>query len=241
MNNRSNGNILAVTGIDTGVGKTVVTGMIARSLLNEGFAVFTQKLVQTGCVNISEDILEHRRLMKISPVREDFDGLSCPYLFADPCSPHLAAEMAGEQIDVAKISAATEILSRRYDILLVEGAGGLSVPLTSDYTFLDYVMERKYPVVLVSSPRLGSLNHTLNALELLWRRNVQLAAIIYNLHGVENTIAAMIDDSRRIMLRYLEKFQMEAEVIDLASFPLMSKGFQAAVLRMLCRVGENIG
>lgn len=99
--------VLAVSGIDTDIGKTVATGLIARSLLDQGYRVSTQKMVQTGCVGISEDIAEHRRLMGIGLTEEDHSGLSCPYLFADPCSPHLAAELSGKRIDPARTLSAT--------------------------------------------------------------------------------------------------------------------------------------
>lgn len=227
--------VIAISGIDTDIGKTAVTGMIARSLLDQGRDVFTQKMVQTGCVSVSEDILEHRRIMNITPTGEDLSGLSCPYLFPDPCSPHLAAELSGTSIDSAKIFRATEELSRLYDILLVEGAGGLSVPLTLDYTFLDYLVEYRYPLALVSSPRLGSINHTLNAMEILSARNITLVAILYNLHGFFDEVTAMVADSRRVIQHYMEKLSIDSEIIDVHSPFVISDDFKLAVVRMLER------
>ena len=86
--------VYCVTGIDTDIGKTIATGLLARSFRNHGIKAITQKIVQTGCVGLSEDIIRHRQLMEIEPVPADHRGLTCPYVFPVPCSPHLAAELA---------------------------------------------------------------------------------------------------------------------------------------------------
>ncbi len=236
--------VIAVSGIDTDIGKTVATGAIARSLLKQGYNVFTQKMVQTGCTDISEDITVHRQFMRIELTGDDKTGISCPYIFPVPCSPHLAARLVGEKVDPAKIAAASDKLLQQYDILLLEGAGGLSVPLTLDYTFIDYLEEYCLPVVLVSSPRLGSLNHTINALEILRARQIQLAGIVYNLHGYiageenKNEISAMVADSRETMLYYLQKYNyMNAGIIDLYSPPQSDSVFHREVERLLLRTG----
>ncbi len=217
--------------------------VIARCLYEQGYSVFTQKMVQTGCTESSEDILVHRRLMGIGLTEEDSNGLSCPYIFAVPCSPHLAAELAGERIEPAKIATTTDMLLNCYDNVLLEGAGGLSVPLTLDYTFADYLQEYNYPVILVSSPRLGSINHTLNALEILACRHIRLAAVVYNLHGFNANLKkaeqAMIADSRQVILHYLQKLAMDAEIIDLYSPPQITEEFKAAVERMLLRLATG--
>ncbi len=234
--------VIAVSGIDTDIGKTVATGAIAYSLLTQGYSVFTQKMVQTGCVGSSEDIAVHRQMMGIGCTDEDRAGLSCPYLFPTPCSPHLAARLAGEEIKPAKIAQATAQLLKNYDILLLEGAGGLSVPLTLDYSFVDYLQEYNLPVILVSSPRLGSINHTLNTLEVLCVRKIRLVGLIYNLHGFaaeiegqaeKKDIAAMVADSRKTILYYLKKMAMNAEMIELHSPPQFTGKFHQAVEKMV--------
>ena len=91
---------IAITGIDTGVGKTLITGLFARHLRAAGHSVITQKLVQTGCAGMSEDILLHRRLMGIDLTDADRQGITCPYVFALPASPHLAASAEGRVIDL---------------------------------------------------------------------------------------------------------------------------------------------
>lgn len=205
--------VIAITGIDTDIGKTVVTGLLARFLLEQGRRVITQKVAQTGCHGMAEDIRTHRRLMGTELLPEDHDGLTCPYVFAKPCSPHLAAALAGERIDPAVIRRATATLADRYDIVLLEGAGGLVVPLTEELTFLDYLEQEHLPLIVVSSPRLGSINHTLMLLELAWRRGLMVLGIVYNrFQGADPEIAA---DSARIFSRYLQQYGFPDCVVEL--------------------------
>jgi dethiobiotin synthetase len=170
-----------ITGIDTGIGKTVATGLAARHYHRQGKKVITQKLVQTGQENfISEDILEHRRMMDVPALSEDTESLTCPYSFAYPASPHLSAQLENRTIEPDKISRCAEILQRDYDIVFLEGAGGFFVPLTPDLLTADYIAQRQYPVILVRSGRLGSINHTLLTIEAIRRRNLSLACLVFN-------------------------------------------------------------
>ena len=205
--------VIAVTGIDTDIGKTVATGLLGRYLLEQGKRVITQKLVQTGCTGIAEDILTHRRLMGQELQPEDHQGLTCPYVFAKPCSPHLAASLAGQKIDPEVIRQATRTLAARYDLVLLEGAGGLLVPLTEDLTFLDYLEQEGYPLIVVSTPRLGSINHTLSVLELARNRGLTVLGIIYNRYQESDPVIA--GDSARIFSRYLRRYGHHDCVVDL--------------------------
>jgi len=176
-----------VTGIDTNIGKTFATGMAARYLHRQGKNVLTQKLVQTGqSGSISEDILEHRRLMGIEPLPEDTSTLTCPYSFAYPASPHFAAHLEGHKVDSETLTQATETLQQQCDFLLLEGAGGFLVPLTLDLLMGDYIEQRGYPVILVTSGRLGSINHTLLTMEAIRRRHLSLACLVFNQHPPED-------------------------------------------------------
>lgn len=207
------GRVFAVVGIDTDVGKTIATGLIARSLRQVNQLVITQKLVQTGCLGQSEDIVAHRRIMGCSFDQEDESGLTCPYILPTPCSPHLAARLAGTTIDPCRISRATAELRRRYQIVLVEGAGGLFVPLTENLTLLDYLSSEGYPLILVTSSRLGSINHSLSALEALQRRNLFLAGVVYNRQpSIDRRIT---EDSRQVIGHYLQHYGFDCPLIDL--------------------------
>ena len=169
-----------ISGIDTDAGKSIVTGVIARTLLQKGVHVITQKFIQTGCVGISEDILKHREIMGIPPQEVDRDGTTCPYVMTYPSSPHLAAEIDRVEIDVERIHRSTEKLVAAYDVVLLEGAGGLYVPVSRQYLTIDYIQEYKHPLILVSSSKLGSINHTLMSLELCRLRGIEVAYVVYN-------------------------------------------------------------
>ena len=169
-----------VSGIDTDIGKTVATGMLAKQLLQQGKSVITQKPVQTGCQNIADDIAVHRNIMGIPMQEADKQRLTMPEIFSYPASPHLAARLDGRVLDLDKIRTATQELAAQYEIVLVEGAGGLMVPLTEDLLTIDYIQQQAYPVILVTSGRLGSINHTLLSFSALKQYGIQLHSLIFN-------------------------------------------------------------
>jgi dethiobiotin synthetase len=205
--------VIAITGIDTDIGKTVATGLLGRYLLEQGKRVITQKPVQTGCCGLAEDILVHRSLMGQELQPEDHQGVTCSYVFAKACSPHLAASLAGQKIDPAVIRQATRTLAARYERVLLEGAGGLQVPLTEELTFLDYLEQEGWPLIVVSSPRLGSINHTLSVLELARNRGLSVLGILYN--RFQETDPVVAEDSARVFSRYLRHYGHQDCVIDL--------------------------
>lgn len=174
--------IYFISGIDTDAGKSYCTAWLARRLAESGKRVITQKFIQTGNVGHSEDIDLHRRIMGSGYLPEDREGLTMPEIFSYPCSPHLAARIDRRPIDFQKIEQATDELARRYDIVLVEGAGGLMVPLTEEYLTIDYIADHRYPLLFVTSGRLGSINHTLLALEAIRQRSISLHTVLYNLY-----------------------------------------------------------
>lgn len=174
---------IAIGGIDTDVGKTYVTGLFARHLLQLGHSVTTLKLVQTGCTGLSDDIQLHRKLMGQPLTDFDRDGTTCPYLFPFPASPLLSARMVGKTIEESVLDQAIATLQKRHQWLLVEGAGGLLVPLTVNLLLLDFYAARKMPMILVGSPRLGSINHIRLSLEAIKARDIPLLGLVYNLYG----------------------------------------------------------
>ena len=196
--------IYFVSGIDTDAGKSYCTAWLAKELTDEGHRVITQKFIQTGNVGHSEDIDLHRRLMGTGYLPEDREGLTMPEIFSYPCSPHLAARIDGRPINFDKIERATLELARRYDRVLVEGAGGLMVPLTEDFLTIDYVAQKHYPLVFVTSGKLGSINHTLLSFEAIQRRGIVLDTVLYNLYPpVEDT--TIQEDTQGYIRRYLAK------------------------------------
>lgn len=192
-----------VSGIDTDAGKSYVTGYLAAKLMKEGKSVVTQKFIQTGNVGFSEDIDLHRRLMGIPPLPEDIDHTTAPVIFSYPASAQLAARMDGRDIDLSVIDNATAKLSERYDIVLVEGAGGLMVPITDDFFTIDYVTTRQLPLILVTNGVLGSINHAVLSLEAIKARGITLAAVIYNEHFDTDRIIGA--DTQAFLRRYVSR------------------------------------
>ena len=197
-------NVYFISGIDTDAGKSYATGFLARELNRKGQRTITQKFIQTGNTGHSEDIDQHRRIMGIAPTDDDREGLTMPEIFSYPCSPHLASRIDGRPIDFDKIKRATEELSRRYDVVLLEGAGGLMVPLTDELLTIDYIAQKGYPLLFVTSGKLGSINHTLLSLEAIKNRGIKLDTVLYNLYPTveDRTIQ---EDTQLFIQRYLKK------------------------------------
>lgn len=207
-------NVFFVSGIDTGIGKTYTTGYLAKLWNEQGIQTITQKLVQTGNVDVSEDIEKHREIMGMGWFPEDKTKLTMPEIFTYPASPHLATKIDGRDIDFDKINTATEQLSKKYQRVLLEGAGGLMVPLTQNLLSIDYIQAQKLPVILVSSGRLGSINHTLLSLEALKIRNIELYALAYNLSD-ESQDEIISKDTAEYLKNYLSKQFPQALWIDI--------------------------
>lgn len=193
-----------ITGIDTDTGKSYATAIIANRIAKSGKSVITQKFIQTGCHGISEDILTHRRLMGVELQQVDVDGTTCPEVYAFPASPHLASALENRKVNQDAIRDSTVKLGAMYDVVLVEGAGGLLVPLEGDYLTADYVRDNELPVMIVTSPRLGSLNHTLLTIEACVSRGIQIAAIIYN-HYPENADPVIARDTLNYITDYAKR------------------------------------
>ena len=203
-----------VSGIDTDIGKTVATGVLAKQLLQQGKSVITQKPVQTGCQDIAEDIAVHRKIMDIPMQEADKQGLTMPEIFGYPASPHLAARLDGRALDLDKIRTTTQELATQYEIVLVEGAGGLMVPLTEDLLTIDYIQQQAYPVILVTSGRLGSINHTLLSFAALKQYGIRLHILVFN-HIHDSSDECVAQDSLNYLQCRLKDSFPEAEWLEL--------------------------
>jgi dethiobiotin synthetase len=206
-----------ISGIDTDAGKTYATAWLQRQLINEGKSVITQKFIQTGNVGYSEDIDAHRRLSGTGPMPEDAEGLTAPQIFSYPASAQLAARIDGKQVDLNAIDNARQILAQRYDVVLVEGAGGLMVPITDQFFAIDYARTRNLPIALVTNSHLGSINHTILSLEAIKSRGIMLHSILYNtfFDSASPEIAA---DTRQFIARYVDANFPNTPIFDVPTF-----------------------
>ena len=216
--------VLFISGIDTDIGKTMATGQLAKALYQKGCKVITQKLVQTGCCDIAEDLITHRKMMGMPLQKVDKDGTTCPYVFSKPASPHLSSSLEHTVIEPELITAATDKLLNDYDIVLLEGAGGLMVPINDSLLSLDYIAKLGYPIILVTSGRLGSINHTLLSIEAIESRSLSLHAVIYNQwqpDSPDNTDSPykkddeIVDSTRQYLYQYLKTNHPQTHWIDL--------------------------
>lgn len=196
-------NVIFIAGIDTDIGKTIATGWYANKLAAQGYSVITQKMVQTGCEGIAADIITHRQIQGIELTDEDKQGITCPYVFAYPCSPHLAARLEQRSIQPEIIEQSTALLCQKYDCVLLEGVGGLLVPYNDTETTLDYIEQHQYPVILVTSGKLGSINHTLLSLEACHYRGIQVISLIYN--QFPSTDKLIEQETQAYLQGYLQK------------------------------------
>jgi dethiobiotin synthetase len=170
-----------VTGTDTEIGKTVVAGGLALAFRQRGIDVGVMKPAVTGCrthrgQRISEDV---DFLVKAS-ASEDDPRLICPYMLRDPLAPEVAAEREGTRIDIRTIKSAFRRLKESHEALIVEGAGGLFVPVKRNYLMIDLIAAMGVPIVVVARPGLGTINHTLLSCEAARAKSICIAGIIIN-------------------------------------------------------------
>lgn len=179
-----------ISGIGTNVGKSFATGWLANRINKNGGNAITMKMIQTGNDGYSEDIAIHRKLMGLPLLPEDEELVTAPIIMTYPASPHLAAQIDRCDIDLEKIKKSEAILFNSYDTILMEGAGGLMVPITETYMTIDYIKERRLPLALVTNGQLGSISHTLLSLEAIKNRNIQLKYVVYNPFFDEDSVIA---------------------------------------------------
>ena len=160
-----------VTGTDTGVGKTLVAAALARCFSRRGLNVGVMKPCETGVADVRLPG-DDARLLRWAAGSRDDDRLIAPYRFREPLAPSLAAERAQAIIDPVRISEALAVISAGKDLVLVEGAGGLMVPLRGGYLVADLVRGLGLPLLVVTRASLGTINHTL--LTILAARSMEL-------------------------------------------------------------------
>ncbi len=173
-----------ITGTDTGVGKTFVTLGLLNAFKEEGLNVCAMKPLETGCRSRHGKLIPHDalRLMKESGTKEQLDIVN-PYRFKLPLAPAVAAEIEGVKIDKRRILTAYKHLLSKYDITLVEGAGGIMVPVYKKYLFLDLIKDLNLPLIIVALPGIGTINHTLLTIEAARRRGISVIGVIINYHS----------------------------------------------------------
>jgi dethiobiotin synthetase len=171
-----------ITGTDTGVGKTYVACKLIQQYVAQGYKVVGMKPVAAGedFVNgewVNDDVLKLEAVSNVKAPR----ALTNPYSFKQAIAPHIAAELAGVEIDLDKIKRAFDELSQLADIVIVEGAGGFLVPINHQKTLANLAVICNIPLILVVGIKLGCINHTLLTIEAIKARNCEFYGWVANL------------------------------------------------------------
>jgi dethiobiotin synthetase len=180
-----------VTGTDTGVGKSIVTGALAGLLQKQGINVGVMKPVETGCLHDDGKIFpsDGRFLKEMSGAATLLEDI-VPYQFNEPLAPSVAAQRQGMSIDINLVLKKFEELSRHHEVMLVEGAGGLLVPLCKKFFYIDLVKQFQLPLLIVSRTTLGTINHTLLTLRAALAEDITVAGIVLNHLSPERSVAS---------------------------------------------------
>jgi dethiobiotin synthetase len=173
-----------ITGTGTDVGKTVITAGMVRSLRQKGYNACPVKPVQTGCRKKDDDRLvapdlEYSLKTADLSLKEKIKDFLCPCRYVHACSPHLAARFTGVYPDIRTIKESIAKAFLSFDILFIEGAGGILVPLNKEETMLDLIKALGFPVLLVAGAGLGTINHTLLSLDKLKKEAVPVLGVVF--------------------------------------------------------------
>jgi len=203
--NKKNVNGFFITGTDTDVGKTIVTACLATLFKSQGLDVGVMKPIETGvdpeCSSTANS--DAKFLMEVSN-STDAEEEVCPYRLKIPASPYQSAQIAGTQIRPAIILENLKVLQSRHDVTLVEGIGGLLVPITQNYSVADLALEMGLPLIIVSRIRVGTLNHTLLTVKAARQHGLKIKGIILNqqeagnLNEVEKQQGKLIEELSEI-------------------------------------------
>ena len=168
-----------ITGTDTGVGKTIVAAGIAAAMKKRGINVGVMKPVHTGCkIRKGKLIPEDSLLLAGAALSDDPIEIITPYMFREPVAPYVAAIENKVAIDIDTIIDSFNELCKRHDFVIVEGIGGVLVPVAKDFYIADLIKILRIPVIIVTRPDLGTINHTLLTISLLKNKLIPINGIV---------------------------------------------------------------
>ncbi len=170
-----------ITGTDTGIGKTFITALIATALREKKIDVGVMKPVETGCLEQGGKLIpsDATLLKEAARTGDDLDLIN-PFRFRLPAAPSIAAREERAVIECGSIKDSFELLSDRHEILLVEGVGGLMVPLNNSETVADLIKMLSIPLLIVAGTQLGTINHTILTVSIARQHGIDIGGIIFN-------------------------------------------------------------
>ncbi|MGO9612977.1 MAG: dethiobiotin synthase [Dissulfurispiraceae bacterium] len=181
-----------ITGTDTGVGKTFAAAVLIRALIKKGIKVGAMKPVETGCLNRAGNLIPADGMFLKSLAQMDATiDLVSPIRFEHPLAPMVASELEGKAVELGKITDSYHTLSEQYSFMVVEGAGGLLVPIVrikqegehgdqGVYFMVDLMRELRLPVIVVTRPTLGTINQTLLTVNHALRAGLEVIGVLIN-------------------------------------------------------------
>ncbi len=226
--NKKNG--LFITATDTGVGKTLIAGIIAKLLTQQGKSVGVFKPFATGCRSVRGKLIsEDAEFLNWCIDNKLTQDIISPVRFRIPASPLACEKAENKKADLKKVFAAYKYICRNNDFVIVEGIGGVKVPITSNYDVLDYATVLKLPVVVVARAKLGTINHTLLTIEAIRQKGLSLAGIVIN--GYDDATKDYAEKTNAEIIRKLAKVRILAVVpfdkkINIAKKIISSKAFE---------------
>jgi dethiobiotin synthetase len=224
-----------ITGTDTGIGKTVVAASLLAAARSRGINAAPMKPVQTGCLRsgrrlLAPDLEFCLSTADLNPAPQERHWM-CPYRFIPASSPHLAAAHAGAHIQKETIRSNFRKILKKYDSVIVEGAGGVLVPIDGKNTMLDIMKALRLPVILVARTGLGTINHTLLSLAELRRAKLEVLGVVL-VQSTPGRRGVIEEDNVRTIARLgrapvLACLPFRKRVNAAAFAPLLARIFQA--------------
>jgi dethiobiotin synthetase len=187
-----------ITGTDTDVGKTVISAGLALVLRGRGMKVGVMKPVATGCYGGEERLVSPDAVFLLEAAENEYPALTSPSRFRNPLSPNVAAMLEKKEVDIPDILKSYRELQKHYDFIIVEGVGGLMVPLKKDYYVANLIRDMGLPIVIVSYAGLGAINHTLLTVDAATIRGLEVRGIIFNRVSVSNYSMAELTNPKVI-------------------------------------------
>jgi dethiobiotin synthetase len=203
-----------VTATDTGVGKTVVTAGLVAAARARGIDAVPMKPTQTGCIRvhrrwIAPDLAFCHDMAGYGPPDAEM-ALACPFPFEPACSPHLAAALTGSRVSIDRIRYRFNRLRSQHDAVVVEGAGGVLVPINERDSMIDLMVALKTPILLVTRTTLGTLNHTLLTIDVIRRRGLKILGMVAVHHDARPI--GMIEQNNLETLRGIARIPILAQL-----------------------------
>ena len=186
-----------VTGTDTGVGKTIVSAGLAMALKARGMRVGVMKPVATGCIGNGR-LISMDAVYLFEAAENEYAPLTSPVRFRNPVAPSIASIYEQKEVDLDAIRSAFKKLQHYYDYLIVEGIGGVLVPIRKNFLVANLIREMGYPIVIVSHVSLGAINHTLLTIDSALIRGFPIKGVIFNRAPLVNYSLAELTNPRAI-------------------------------------------